>query len=475
MIKSSSPSTHSPELLDIRALLAVLLAVALSALDTAIANTALPSIGSDLHAPASASIWVINAYQLSIVASLLPLAALGDLWGPRLVFLWGLVIFTFFSLACALSNDLQTLAICRWGQGFGAAGIMSVNLALIRVLFPKERLGRGVGFNALVVGVSSALGPTVASLVLLVAPWQWLFGINVPLGILALFFAWPALPKLPKIKEVTSDFNSANDREVSYRNDVGHTFDPLTALATAATFGCFIYALTAAAQRQSLIQLAPFIALGLVALLILLRRQSGHPAPMLPLDLLKRPMFALSTITSITSFAAQGLAFVALPFYFEQTLHRDSVDTGFLITTWPVIVSFAAPIAGKLSDKYPPGLLGGVGLSILSVGFIALAMLPNDPSVLQIVICMAICGAGFGGFQSPNLKAILSSAPPNRSGGASGVIAMGRLIGQTSGAAVVALCLGLFGASQGPITALAIGALFSALAAIVSFARLWVK
>ena len=473
MIKSSSPSTHSPELLDIRALVAVLLAVALSALDTAIANTALPSIGSDLHAPASASIWVINAYQLSIVASLLPLAALGDLWGPRLVFLWGLVIFTFFSLACALSNDLQTLAICRWGQGFGAAGIMSVNLALIRVLFPKERLGRGVGFNALVVGVSSALGPTVASLVLLVAPWQWLFGINVPLGILAFCFAWPALPKLPKI-EVTSEFNSANDREVTYRNDVGHTFDPLTALATAATFGCFIYALTAAAQRQSLIQLAPFIALGLVALLILLRRQSGHPAPMLPLDLLKRPMFALSTITSITSFAAQGLAFVALPFYFEQTLHRDSVDTGFLITTWPVIVSFAAPIAGRLSDKYPPGLLGGVGLSILSVGFIALAMLPNDPSVLQIVICMAICGAGFGGFQSPNLKAILSSAPPNRSGGASGVIAMGRLIGQTSGAAVVALCLGLFGASQGPITALAIGALFSALAAIVSFARLWV-
>ena len=475
MIKSSSPSNHSPELLDIRALLAVLLAVALSALDTAIANTALPSIGSDLHAPASASIWVINAYQLSIVASLLPLAALGDLWGPRLVFLWGLVIFTFFSLACALSNDLQTLAICRWGQGFGAAGIMSVNLALIRVLFPKERLGRGVGFNALVVGVSSALGPTVASLVLLVAPWQWLFGINVPLGILAFCFAWPALPKLPKITEVTSDFNSANDREVTYRNDVGHTFDPLTALATAATFGCFIYALTAAAQRQSLIQYAPFIALGLVALLILLRRQSGHPAPMLPLDLLKRPMFALSTITSITSFAAQGLAFVALPFYFEQTLHRDSVDTGFLITTWPVIVSFAAPIAGRLSDKYPPGLLGGVGLSILSVGFVALAMLPNDPSVLQIVICMAICGAGFGGFQSPNLKAILSSAPPNRSGGASGVIAMGRLIGQTSGAAVVALCLGLFGTSQGPVTALAIGALFSGLASIVSLARLWVR
>ena len=320
MLDSSNIQTpkRAQDDIDTRALLAVLLAVALSALDTAIANTALPTIGADLNAPASASIWVINAYQLSIVASLLPLAALGDLWGPRRVFLLGLGVFTIFSLACALSLDLQTLAICRWGQGFGAAGIMSVNIALIRVLFPKERLGRGVGFNALVVGVSSALGPTVASLVLLVAPWQWLFGLNVPLGILAFFFAWPAIPR--RSKDLVAGAQAA-------------TFDPLSALATSATFGCFIYALTAAAQRQELIQLIPFVVLGGASLYFLLRRQNGHPAPMLPVDLLSRPMFALSTLTSITSFAAQGLAFVALPFYFEQTLHRDSVETGFLITT----------------------------------------------------------------------------------------------------------------------------------------------
>lgn len=462
MLDSSNIQTpkRAQDDIDTRALLAVLLAVALSALDTAIANTALPTIGADLNAPASASIWVINAYQLSIVASLLPLAALGDLWGPRRVFLLGLGVFTIFSLACALSLDLQTLAICRWGQGFGAAGIMSVNIALIRVLFPKERLGRGVGFNALVVGVSSALGPTVASLVLLVAPWQWLFGLNVPLGILAFFFAWPAIPR--RSKDLVAGAQAA-------------TFDPLSALATSATFGCFIYALTAAAQRQELIQLIPFVVLGGASLYFLLRRQNGHPAPMLPVDLLSRPMFALSTLTSIISFAAQGLAFVALPFYFEQTLHRDSVETGFLITTWPVLVSIAAPIAGRLSDKYPPGLLGGVGLSVLCIGFVLLSLLPSNPSVLHILVCMAICGVGFGGFQSPNLKAIMSSAPPHRSGGASGVIAMGRLIGQTTGAAVVALCLGLFTGSEGPLVALAIGAAFSGLAAVASFARLWVK
>jgi len=444
---------------DTKALCAVLVAVGLGALDTAIANTALPSIGVDLNAPPAATIWIINAYQLSIVASLLPLAALGDLWGPRRVFLGGLAVFTCFSLACALSDSLTMLAVFRCGQGLGAAGIMSVNLALIKLLFPKERLGRGVGLNALVVGISFALGPTVASLVLLMGPWQWLFAINVPLGILAFCFAMPTLPK---------------------GGGQNHSFDPWTALLTGLTFGCFIYVLSAASQRVDLVALGPIAAISFVTFWGLLIRQAGHPAPMLPVDLLKRPMFALSTITSITSFAAQGLAFVSLPFYFEHTLNRSPVQTGFLITAWPVVVAVAAPIAGRLSDKYPPAILGGIGLSIMSLGFVTLVYLPPNPSAIQIVWRLALCGIGFGGFQSPNLKAILSSAPAHRSGGASGVVAMGRLIGQTIGAALVALCLGLAGTnssdsanSNGPVLAMILGAVFSALAACASFARLW--
>jgi DHA2 family multidrug resistance protein-like MFS transporter len=185
-------------------------------------------------------------------------------------------------------------------------------------------------------------------------------------------------------------------------------------------------------------------------------------------------MFALSTITAMTSFAAQGLAFVSLPFYFEQVLHRNPVDTGFLMTSWPIIVALAAPIAGRLSDRYPPGLLGGVGLAVLSLGMLSLALLPAAPTTLDIVLRMAICGAGFGFFQSPNLKALMSSAPPERSGGASGVIGMARLLGQTTGAALVALCFGLAGV-HGPIWALALGAASAALASTASFARLWAR
>lgn len=444
-------SVHE-ENIDVRALCAVLLAVGLGALDTAIANTALPSIGADLHASASDSVWIINAYQLSIVATLLPLAALGDLLGPRRVFLGGLMVFTLASLCCALSHDLRTLTLARWVQGFGAAGIMSVNLALIKQLFPKARLGRGVGLNALVVGIAFTLGPTVSSLVLLFAPWQMLFGLNVPLGLVATFFAWPALPRT---------VGSAQN------------FDPLTAVGVALAFGSLIFGLTAAAQRENFSYWSSFMLIGVLLLIYLLRREEGHPASMLPLDLLRRPMFALSALTSVTSFAAQGLAFVALPFYFEHTLHKDPVQTGLLITVWAVLVTVAAPVAGRLSDKYPPGLLGGVGLGVLSLGFVTLTMLPSEPTTFDIVWRMALCGAGFGGFQSPNLRAIMTSAPSHRSGGASGVIAMGRLLGQTSGAALVALCLGLAG-SNGPLWALGVGAVFSALAACASLARLWV-
>jgi DHA2 family multidrug resistance protein-like MFS transporter len=444
----------SPDDVDLRALLAILLGVALGALDTAIANTALPTIAADLNASPAASIWVINAYQLAIVATLLPFAALGDLVGPRRVFLVGLTVFTVASMACAGATTLPVLAAARALQGIGASGVMSVNIALIRLIFPASRLGRGVGINALVVGVSFALGPTIASLVLSVAVWPWLFAINVPLGLVALAFALPALPHTARGK---------------------HAFDPITALLTAVSFAALILALGAAAQRETIALVVLPLGIAIIAGLLLLRRQAGHPAPMLPVDLLRRPLFALSAITSMASFTAQGLAFVALPFYFEHVLHRDPIDTGFLMTPWAIIVALAAPIAGRLSDqRFSPGLLGGVGLAILGAGLGSLALLPTDPDAPAIVLRMVICGAGFGLFQAPNLKALMSSAPLERSGGASGVIAMARLMGQSTGAALVALCFGLAG-PQGPTAALALGAVFAALASLASFSRLWVR
>ncbi|MFC0692475.1 MFS transporter [Paraburkholderia humisilvae] len=432
------------------ALVAIMLSVALASIDTAIANTALPAIGADLHAKPAASVWIINAYQLAMVSTLLPLAALGDIIGHRRVYISGIALFTAASLACAMSPNLPLLAISRVAQGVGGAAIMGVNSAIIQSLYPPHRLGRGLGLNALVVGTAFAAGPTVASLILSVANWPWLFAVNVPLGILAISFALPALPHTPRGK---------------------HHFDRVAAILNVIMFAALIFALAEAAQRAPTQIVLVAAAIALVFGVLMVKREAGHPAPMLPVDLFKLPVFTLSAVTAVCSFAAQGLAFVSLPFYFETVLQRSQVETGFLMTPWSVVVALAAPFAGRLSDRYPPGLLGGIGLAVLCVGMISLALLPPHPSVVDITLRMSLCGAGFGFFQSPNLKAIMASAPRERSGGASGIIATARLLGQTTGAALVALSFGIAG-RHGPTLALVTGAVFAGAASIVSGLRL---
>ncbi|RZI66689.1 MAG: MFS transporter, partial [Pseudomonas sp.] len=360
---------------------AILMSIALATLDTAIANTALPAIAADLNASPAASVWIINAYQLAAVATLLPFAALGGVLGHRKVYLGGLILFVVSSALCALSWSLPTLTVARVLQGIGASAIMSVNAALIGSIFPHERLGRGLGMNALVVGTSFSIGPTVASLVLSVASWPWLFAINLPIGLFALVFAWNSLPatRLGTL-----------------------TFDRVTAVLNVVTFGALIFALSQAAQLGSMASVLIALAVFLVGGALMLKREVGHPAPMFPLDLLKRPMFALSALTAFCSFATQGLAFVSLPFFFESTLGRDPIQTGFLMTPWSVVVAMIAPFAGRLSDRYAPGLLGGIGLAILCMGMISLATMPADASVISIIARMMLCGIGFGFFQAPN-------------------------------------------------------------------------
>lgn len=434
-------------------MLAVLTGVALATLDTAIANTALPTIAADLGVDPGASVWIVNAYQLAVVATLLPIAALGEIVGQQRIYIAGFILFTVASLVCALAWSLPTLVAARVLQGIGASALMAVNIALIRFIYPARQLGRGVGLNALVVGVGFAVGPTVASLILVAAPWPWLFAVNVPIGLGALLLAWSALPDTGRS---------------------GNRFDIPGAVLNCGAFALLVLGLGEAAHEGPLWRILAEIGGSIACGALLLRRQAGHPAPMLAADLLRRPLFALSAATSVCSFAAQGLAFVSLPFLFQHALGRTQVETGFLMTPWPVVVALMAPLAGRLSDRYPPGLLGGVGLAALAAGMGLLAAMPNDPSVLDICWRMAICGAGFGFFQAPNLRAIMTSAPAARSGGASGIVATSRLLGQTMGAALVAACFAIADI-HGPALALGLGAAFAAVASAVSFLRLTVR
>lgn len=432
--------------------LAIWLAIAMAVLDGAIANVALPTIARELRASAAASIWIVNAYQLAITVCLLPLAALGDKLGYRRVYMAGLAVFTLGSLACALSQTLAGLVAARVFQGIGAAGIMSINSALVRFTYPHRLLGRGIGLNAVIISVSAAVGPTVASAILARASWEWLFAVNVPIGVLTIAIASRALPRT---------------------EGSGRPFDWLSALLNAVTFGLLILGLEGLAREGLLIGLLR-LAGAAVAGFLLVQRELRRVAPLVPFDLLRIPIFGLSAATSVVSFSAQMLAYTVLPFYFQEMLGRSPVAIGLLMTPWPLAVAVTAPIAGHLADRRPAGLLGGIGLAVFATGLALLSQVEPGASNWEICWRMVVCGAGFGFFQSPNNRAMVSAAPIIRSGAAGGMLATARLLGQTFGALATAVFFSVAGTRATAAALLTAGGV-AASAAGVSLLRLRVK
>jgi DHA2 family multidrug resistance protein-like MFS transporter len=425
------------------------LALTMAVLDGAIANVALPTIARELGATPAMSVWIINAYQLTITILHHPLAALGDRIGYKCIYLPGLALFTLGSVGCAMGHTLDLLVAARVFQGIGAACIMSMNAALVRATYPASMLGRGIGYNAMVLSMSAATGPTLAALILSVASWPWLFLINLPIGIAALVVGRKALPD---------------------PHGHGQPFDWVSAVLSGAMMGCIVFGAEDFAREGSELGLA-LVTAGLASGAVLVWREWSDPRPLIPLDLLRIPVFTLSISTSVVSFAAQMLAYVALPFLFQGVLGRSVIATGLLMTPWPIAVGITAPIAGRLADRVNAGLLGGIGLAIFAAGLFFLSRMGHSPGNLEIIWRMAVCGAGFGLFQSPNNRTIVSAAPKPRSGAAGGMLATARLLGQTAGAVAVGAAFHLSGIAVAPelMLAAAIGAL---IAAALSLTRL---
>src|SRR6195952_228454 len=426
------------------------LGLTLAVLGGGIANVALPTIAHEVNTSPANSIWVVNAYQLAVTVSLLPLSSLGEIYGYRRIYQIGLIGFTVASLFCALSTSLPTLIVARMVQGFGAAGIMSVNSALIRFIYPRRWLGRGVGLNATIGSIASAVGPSVASAILAVAPWPWLFSVNVPLGLVAGVIAMRTLPATPMS---------------------GIRVDVVSAVLQAVAFGTLLFGISQFGHGESWVHFAMELAVAGVAGFLLVMRQLSRTAPLLPVDLLRIPLFALSVVSSVCSFIAQSIAQVSMPFLFQHRFEMDQVTTGLLMTPWPLVVAVLAPFIGRLADRYAAGLLGGIGMVIMAAGLLAMSLLPDHPATLDIVWRMTVCGIGFGFFNTPNNRAIITSAPPARTGGASGMQATARVSGQSVGTAMVALVCTTF-PLNGTTVALVIATFAAAVAACVSFSRL---
>ena len=441
------------------AVLVIMLSLFLAVLDGTIVHLALPAMARDLQASASEAIWVVSAFQLAALGLLLPLASLGDKIGYRRVYLVGIAVFTLSSLGCALAVSMPMLVGMRVLQGVGAAGLMAVNAALVRLVYPRHLLGRGIALNSLMVATSTVAGPSVAAAVLSVASWHWLFAVNVPLGVLVLWLGRRALP---------------GNRRTSVVNIV-----PMDVALNVLVFGLVFLGADGLGTRAGATGAALWVPLGQLALGLLLgvvyiRRQRWLAVPLFPLDLLRIPVFALSMCTSVSAFCAQMLAFIALPFWLLEHFGRTPWAAGMLITAWPLATVVAAPLAGRLIGRYPDGLLGGIGLGLLACGLALLAGLPAHPGDANIAWRMALCGLGFGLFQSPNNHTILTVGPVQRSGSAGGMLSSARLTGQSVAAVLAASLFSVWppSAGVGPLVALGLAATCAAVAAVFSVLRL---
>ncbi len=432
------------------AMFAIILGILLSGLDAAIANIALPALSRDFAVDPAATVWVVNAYQLAMTVSILPFSALGESLGYRRVYWLGLLAFTISSLACVMAPSLPVLVAARALQGVSGAALAGVSQALVRCIYPKRMLGSGMSWYTLVVGITYGLGPIVGSAILSVANWPWLFAINLPLGLFALIAAWKSLPDV-----------ATQPRR----------FDWSGAALNAVVIIVLIMGLDTVSDPGSAYLAAAEIGVALVLGFFLVRQQSKREAALLPIDLFRIPIFALSCLTSICSYAAQTIGILALPFYLLNALGRSQLEAGLLIAAWPLSVAMIARLSGKMADRFSAGVLAGAGLFVMAIGLATLALIPTDASAANLVWRIVLCGFGFGFFQTPNNRAIMTAGPVQRSGAANGAMASARMLGHTTGAALTAVVFAL-AAPHGPITGFVVASLIALVGACVSLLRL---
>jgi DHA2 family multidrug resistance protein-like MFS transporter len=430
------------------AIMVISCATILTAMDSTLVNIALPTMMVDLNVTAASAVLIINASQVALLVALLPLSALGALVGYRRVYLAGMVVFSAACIGCALSQTLEQIVVARTLQGLGAAGVVGVQHAMVRHIYPTRLLGRGLGINSMFVASSSAIGPTVSAAVLSVASWPYIFVINIPLCILALVVGWKVLP-----------WNETESEPYDFRS----------ALMSALTFGLLVLAFISFTHGVN-----PWIAgLELVAALVIapvfIRIQMVLPKPVLPLDVFSNRIIPLSLAAAQCNFIAQQLSFVTMPFYLHGIGFSD-VQIGLVMTPWPLAIALMAPVSGYLCDRFPPGIVGTVGLLLCAAGQALLAFVPDGVGVFDIAWRMGLCGIGIGLFGPPNLRVMVGATPKHRTGAVGGLVGTNRLLGQSLGAALTALVLSVVPMNAN-VVALGIAAVLTTIGASISLLR----
>lgn len=429
------------------AIASVLFAMAAAVLDASSVNIALPSIANGIGVEPSVAAWLVIAYQGALVAGLLPLAAIGERFGYRPIFVTGTTLFAVCAAGASFAPGFGFLVVFRALQGIGAAAIMALGVALLRQIVAEEELGRAIGWNAMTVALLSAAGPTTGALLLGFGSWRFVFAGSVLLAGISLSATF-ALPM---------------------RRGVGGQLDGTGLLVYVAVVPALVVA--AGIARQSLLVAALLLTAGVTGIGLLVRRDRRRIRPFLPLPLFRSPRFSRSVVASVLCFIAMSLALLMLPFALHDRLGLSTRGTALMMTPWPLAVLMTTPVTARLLDRVHPARLCATGTFVLACGLLTLAAATQACGILWHVFGIVLCGVGFGLFQTPNNRTMLLAAPAHRAAWAGGVQGTARLAGQVTGALTASILLSAAIVETASSSAFGIAALAALASAGVSWSN----
>lgn len=413
----SSEATVSPRRWWI--LLGVSLGILMGTLDSSIVNIALRTLVDDLHTSFAKVEWVVLSYLLVITALILGVARLGDMFGKKRMYVGGLVLFTVGSALCGLAPNIDWLIAFRALQGLGAVMVTALGAAIVTEVFPANERGRAIGIIGSAVSVGIALGPSLGGVLLGFAGWRTIFLVNVPIGIVAVAIVAAFVP-------------------ASVAAQTRQRFDYLGSVILSVALTCYALGMTAGQSRGFGDPLIIGLLVGaVVGLIVFVLVEARIAQPMLDLSMFRNLLFSTNLLLGLLVFVALASNALVMPFYLEQALGYSITKTGFLLAIVPLYIAVIAPLSGYLSDRFGTRVITIIGLVFITVGFFLGMTLETDTSAIGYLLRFTPIGIGYGIFQSPNNSAIMGSVTRNRLGVASGLLALSRTLGQTTGFALI--------------------------------------